>query len=506
MDAFRLLKEAVKEYKTSSILRMISRITWEGPQAFGFYGQKTDELKLSAFMLSLIAKIAILHTDDSTDKNEASSFKDIAHLLNIFHDHLHEKQFEHVKQKSGKITQQDLFSFVIRLTQQQLPYQKKIAMELARTLLLYNDLLKLKGKRVDYEKAYQELYGMNLERFLQISYSIYVAYREGKRKKSEIIYYCRNLLAYTQDEFQSVFDKLGVDKPKFKELVEKRKIDEILFEYYQFNPLQTYPIFLTNADEIVIPSSYEYHFRLTDGIYYDLFNKFFNGKNPKSNPFTEDLGEVFEEYVKTLWGATNKTWVPEFEYGSGQRFSDFSVLENESLTLIELKAKRLRLPTRVTGSLEELQHDMETGVVEALIQIQKKVDDIKKGVYGLDKYQGTKTFYGIVLILDSMYFGNDTFSREIIERMVNEKGIRLEFQYQVMLVDEFERLMKPFKDGMTWSQLLSKKLENDLANFPFNSLVQITPLHSVQENALLNARFEMFYDTIKGAISRIVFI
>lgn len=503
MDALQLLKEAVKEYRASSILRMLSRITWEGPKAFGFYGKKADELKLSAFMLSLIAKIAILHTDDAIDKHEASSFKDIARLLNIFHDHLYEKQFEHVKQKSGKITHHNLFSFVIRLTQQQLPYQKKFHLELARTLLLYNDFLKQK-KQSEYEKAYQELYGMNLERFLQISYSISVAYWEGKRKKSEIMHYCSNLSTYTPNEFLCVFDKLSTDKLKFKELAEKRKVDEALFEYYQFNPLQSYPIFLINEDEIVIPSSYEYHFRLTDGIYYDLFNKFFNEQNPKSNPFTEDLGEVFEEYVKTLWGETNKSWMPEFEYGSGQKFSDFSVLEDESLFLIELKAKRLRLPTRVTGSLEGLKQDFETGIVEALIQIQKKVTDVKNGTGGLDKYQRAKVFYGIVLILDSMYFGNDTFSREIIERMINEKGIHLEFQYQVMFIDEFERLIKPFKDGMSWSQLLSKKLENELANFPFNSLAQITPLHSVQENALLNARIEMFYDTIKGAISPIV--
>lgn len=505
MDALQLLKEAVKEYKASSILRMISRITWEGPKAFGFYGQKADELKLSAFMLSLIAKIAILHTDEAKGKNEASSFRDIARLLNIFHDHLYEKQFEHVKQKSGKITQQDFFSFVIRLTQQQLPYQKKNHLELARTLFLCNDFLKLKSQRVNYEQVFQELYGMNLERFLQISYSICVAYWEGKHKKSEIMHYCRNLSTYKRDEFLCVFDKLSTDKLKFKELTEKRKIDEVLFEYYQFNPLQSYPIFLINDDEIVIPSSYEYHFRITDGIYYDLFNKFFNQKNPKSNLFTEDLGEVFEEYVNTLWGTTNKKWMPEFEYGSGQKFSDFSVLENESLFLIELKAKRLRLPTRVTGSLEELWQDMETGIVEALIQIQKKIDDVKKGVHGLDKYKSAKVFYGIVLILDSMYFGNDTFSREIIERMVNEKGIRLEFQYQVMLIDEFERLMKPFKDEMTWSQLLSKKIENEIVNLPFNSLAQITPLHAAQENTLLNARFEMFYETIKGAISQIVF-
>jgi hypothetical protein len=83
----------------------------------------------------------------------------------------------------------------------------------------------------------------------------------------------------------------------------------------------------------VIPSFYEYIFRLTDGIYYDLFNNFCDQNNPKSNPFAEDLGEVFEEYTKTLWGATNKTWTPEFEYGTGQKFSDFSILENESLFL-----------------------------------------------------------------------------------------------------------------------------------------------------------------------------
>lgn len=244
---------------------------------------------------------------------------------------------------------------------------------------------------------------------------------------------------------------------------------------------------------------------MTDGIYYDLFNKFFDRKNTKSNPFTEDLGEVFEEYTKKLWGATHKELTPEFEYCKGQKFSDFSILEHESLFLIELKAKRLCLPTRVTGATKGLKKDMETGVVEALIQIQKKIDNIRKGIPGLTQYGGVKEFYGIVLTLDQLYIGNTPAFRDVINEMLAAKGIQLEFQYQIMEIDEFEGLIEPFKRGMTWSQLLSRKLQPDLIGLSFKSLVQITPLHSVQENALFNERFEIFNKTIERAISPILF-
>jgi hypothetical protein len=143
--------------------------------------------------------------------------------------------------------------------------------------------------------------------------------------------------------------------------------------------------------------------------------------------------------------------------------------------------------------------------VEALIQIQQKIDDIRKGVRRLTQYGRVKTFYGIVLTLDQLYIGNSPAFRDVIERMLADKGIRLDFQYQIMEIDEFESLIEPFKQGMSWSQLLSKKLEQELISLPFKSLVQITPLHSVQENALLNERFEMFSKTIEGAISPIVF-
>lgn len=459
-------------------------------------------------MLSIIAKTAIIHTDESAHKKDQTTFQDIGRLLDIFHDHLHEKQFENAKKKSGKLSAEDLHSFVIRLTQQQLRYQRGFHQELARSLLIYNDLLKQKRQRIDYEKAFHELYGMNLERFLQIAYAIWVSYRELKpdrHKESEIINYCRSLSAFAPSEFICVFERLSVDATKFRELAEKKKIDDPAFEYYEFNPLRIFPIFSISEDEIVIPSFYEYIFRLTDGIYYDLFNKFFDRKNTKSNPFTEDLGEVFEEYTKTLWGATHKELTPEFEYCKGQKFSDFSILEHESLFLIELKAKRLCLPTRVTGATKGLKKDMETGVVEALIQIQKKIDNIRKGIPGLTQYGGVKEFYGIVLTLDQLYIGNTPAFRDVINEMLAAKGIQLEFQYQIMEIDEFEGLIEPFKRGMTWSQLLSRKLQPDLIGLSFKSLVQITPLHSVQENALLNERFEIFNKTIERAISPILF-
>lgn len=171
-DALQLIKEKIGEYKTSAVLKIISRITWEGPTAFGFHGQKADQLKLSTFMLSIIAKTAIIHTDESAHKKDQTTFQDIGRLLDIFHDHLHEKQFENAKKKSGKLSAEDLHSFVIRLTQQQLRYQRGFHQELARSLLIYNDLLKQKRQRIDYEKAFHELYGMNLERFLQIAYAI----------------------------------------------------------------------------------------------------------------------------------------------------------------------------------------------------------------------------------------------------------------------------------------------------------------------------------------------
>jgi inosine-uridine nucleoside N-ribohydrolase len=142
----------------------------------------------------------------------------IVALLKIFQEHLNEPELERAKKSSGNLAPQDFYSFLVRATQLQHRFQRGFHDELARTLIIYNDLLKQKKQHVDHENAYQELYGMTLERFLQIAYSIWIAYGNGRRRKSEILHLSRNLTAFKQEEFMRVFDKLSTDATKFKEL------------------------------------------------------------------------------------------------------------------------------------------------------------------------------------------------------------------------------------------------------------------------------------------------
>jgi hypothetical protein len=507
-NALELLKDEVSKFKTSAVLKMISDITWKGPEAFGFRGDDSSLVKLQQFHLNLISKYAILHSDESTNKKSGASFDDIGRMLNIFHEHLTEPEFEIEKDARGKLTREIVYSFLRRTSQLQLRFQRDLHQELGRTLTVYNDLLKgdllrTKPRRINYSQAFHELYGMNLERFLQLCYLIHGSYRAGFNRRSEIIKFCRTLPGFLPIEFTNTFNLLSIDKNKFASLAQKRAIHDPRFEYYDFNPLQAYPIYMLDEEEIIIPSYYEFIFRMVDGVYFDLFNRYADKNNIKANPFTEDLGEVFEEYVDTLWGITGKQWAKKFPYADGNEFSDYSVLEDSTVFLIELKAKRLRLPTRVKGQEQDLIDDLESGIIKGLIQIQNKIEDIKKRVRGLEKYYSVEQFYGIVLTMDKLYLGNSPPFRELVDAILRQNGINLDFEYQIMEANEFEDLIEPFRLGMSWTQLIERKMQTDVKQNPFKMLRTITSLYSTSDNQLLAQRFKIFNETIVNALSKI---
>ncbi|MEK6571936.1 MAG: hypothetical protein AABZ61_11235, partial [Bacteroidota bacterium] len=154
-NALELLKGEVSKFKTSAVLKMISRITWLGPEAFGFRDHESFLLKLQQFQLSLISKYAILYSDESTNKKAEASFNDIVNMVNIFHDYFAEPQFEIEKKVHGKLSKEAVYSFLRRTSQLQFRLQRDFHQELGRTLTIYNDLLKQGSRRVDYSDAYE---------------------------------------------------------------------------------------------------------------------------------------------------------------------------------------------------------------------------------------------------------------------------------------------------------------------------------------------------------------
>lgn len=505
MNALELIKIEVAKFKTSSILRMISQITWGGPGKFNLNEKDAFLLKHRQFDLNLISKYAIMYSDESRGKSSDVSFNDIQKLLDILNEFLFEPQFSDEKKLYGKLSEDTINSFFRREFQLQLRFQRDFHQGLGRTLTIYNDLLKMKKRRIDYERGFDEIYGMNLERFLQICYLIFVGYMSGKERIKAVIEFCRTLPGFHKEEVSKVFKFLSITQNKFMEIMNRRKIDDPNFEYYDFNPLQTYPIYSLNEEEFIIPSYYEFNFRMVDGIYFDLFNKYGDNTNLKSNPFSEDLGETFEEYIDIQYKTANRHWKPEFIYADGKKFSDYSILEEENLILVELKTKRLRLPSRTKGLTKDFIVDLESGIIKGLVQIQEKIKDVKNQVKGLEDYFSAKNFYGIVLTLDRLYLGNSPAIRKVIENILNKKGIRLEFEFQIMEVEEFEYLIESFQKGMTWMELIRRKLESDVKENPFKTLNEITPQYSTRENKLLRDRFNNFNQTIINALPNIEF-
>lgn len=494
-EALESIKEEIKKFKASAILRILSDVTWKGPEFFGLPKQDALLLKYRQFHLSLIAKIAITETNESDTKKAQATFQDLINLLN---------QFQEYKEDLPLDSKNSISSFLIRVSQQQFRYQRDYHLELGRILWIYNDILKARQPNSNYGNVFTEIYGMSIERFLQIAYIIHIVYSRGIFNRSQTLNICSNLLDFKPEEFVNVFNVLSIDAQGFTQKIKEKRTLERAYEYYEYNPLFTFPIINLDRENFLIPSYYEYFLRLTEGIYFDLFNKFFDIKNPKSNKFSEDLGGAFEDYVDILYSTAGRNWKREFEYGGGKKFSDFSVLEGSNLFLIELKTKQLTLPAKITGDLDLIRLDLENSIVKALVQIQKKVEDVKNEEEGLEQYFHAEKFYGLVMLFGNLYFSNSSRFRDLINQILNERKINLNFEYQIIELREFEELIEAFKMGMTWTQLLERKSVQDIYNNPFSNLGQISTLFKIEENAFIQHRFDIFQQTIINAIPKII--
>lgn len=415
---------------------------------------------INEWQLAFIAKSLILNSNDH--RKETFDKNALIKALNICNNIFDEKL--KIATEDGGIPDDNLIhNFFIRTSFQQFPFQVGTRKKIPRALFLFEDIPNdIKNPSIDIKKEIKEIYGLNIKEILTIGSSIFSKSANGYFNPDAIINIQSNNLKrfLTAENVNKLLSKFSIDYYFLREEFNEYS-RPIGLEQYEFNPLKVYPIVKTQVAGLVIPVPIFLINRITDGLFYDLSEKF---KNKNSNLFHIFFGkEIFERYVGILLKEkyNNDELFPEWSYGTKKNRCDtvdWVIIRGDKAVLIECKTSGITQKAKSFAELDTLQHDLGLRIVKSLKQIDKLVKDIGNRIIGLERLFEIKKFYYIVITFDRIFLSGTPVFKNLISKELEKENIKIK-NYQILSIEELEDLI-PVLQNFEFEDLLDRKFED----------------------------------------------
>jgi len=429
-----------------------------------FYEEQSSRESLyssiNEWQLVFIAKSLILNSNDHRQEifNRDALIKALNICNNIFDERLK------VATADGEIPDSNLIhNFFIRTSFQQFPFQIGTRKKIPRTLFLFEDIPNdINNPSINIQKEIKEIYGLNINEILTIGMSISTMSASGYFNPASILNVQSNNLKrfITIENVNKLLSKFSMDYYSLREEF-KKYAGPAGLEQYEFNPLKVYPIVKTQIAGLVIPMPVLLINRITDGLFYDLSEKF---KNKNSNLFHIFFGkEIFEKYVGILLKEKydSNELFPEWTYGPKKKTSntvDWIIIRGDKAILIECKTSGITQEAKSFAELDTIQRDLGLRIVKSLKQIDKLVKDIEKRVIGLERLFNIKKFYYVVITFDRIFLSGIPIFKNLISKELEKDKVIIK-NYQILSIGELEDLI-PILQNYEFEDLLDKKFED----------------------------------------------
>ena len=297
----------------------------------------------------------------------------------------------------------DLEGFLIRTAWEQFPLQEMKNRMIPRTLMLLRDANDALGRTpIDIEAAWEKMTGLSLEQFLIIGF----AYLTGVGKSNRVVrhYASRGIFEgkVAVEQCEAFLGLASATYEEFRELSSAFRIDDPLYSKTEFNVLAQRPL-IAVRDELIAPVPRLLLRRITDGVRYDLRDRF---REEKGNPFSEYFGKLFEHYTGELlkWAFGEDKVFPEPVYGKEHRRGpDWVVIDDGTALLFECRSSGLLLESKTAAGQKQIRGDLKRILIETAKKYPQKVDDLRDGSAGVDVTSVTN-FVPVIITYESAYF------------------------------------------------------------------------------------------------------
>lgn len=353
---------------------------------------------------------------------------------------------------------------MLRITASQFLYNVSYYGQYARSLILYEELPPKLALRPDVppfnlSDAFEALNGVPLTEFVKAGFATWAGARSSNHLGFSRSYFdqarAQAMDLPSDGEMLDVLGQLTVTQEEFVADYQRRKNADRRFAMYDFNPLVSSPVVRPFASEqsprleedaLVAPLPDLLLYRLSTGIYYQMFNSY-------KEQFSRYFGHLFGEYA----GIVLRNSVPPSTLVSEEdirktypekegKVPDWAVVDGTKAVLIECKATRFNRRALATGDEDAVNKSLEQ-VIKGLKQMNEFAGACKAKRPGLEQFHGCTEFKPVLATPEPLYLVNSTFFREHIDGLLAKEGVT-DLPWLVLPVDELERLQPHLAAGI----------------------------------------------------------
>jgi hypothetical protein len=276
---------------------------------------------------------------------------------------------------------------------------------------------------------------------------------------------------------------------------------------YRLSPLQRFPLLKVDGNRYIVPNLRYFISSFTKNIHFILQDLY------PENAFNETFGSIFEYYVNDFVQdrLDSVTIIPETRYSKSRNDidgPDLSIIDkdNNSIILIEVKSKNLRLDTKLAPLSNELIKDLDRSF-NALIKLPNKYDDLLFGFKEYNKWQkdinsiaqeDKSNVYALSIINQGMLFLPEIIN--LIRK--NEKKHFLNsypFKFGIISIENFELAVElAHEKKKSFSKLLLSYCESAMkADLKEHSAEQFNGLTLESKDTYLRKMFDIMIEKIK---------
>ena len=255
-------------------------------------------------------------------------------------------------------------SFLLRKIGSQSRLDIQVRNALSGTIYLYEEMAKDKNVPPFIKKLvnsqFEKSFGVSISDFLKIGFLLFAGSSNSANKGGLTGEYFekarkQGISIPNNEVVNNCLKQIACDQYQFRKICIKSKSKEGSYKSYEINPLLKYPIIrLWNpsdqnnlkGDKFIAPVPDLLIYRLTTGLYYQLFNM----NEGEKEKFSQEFGKLFESYTgvllrwyklpdKILSADEIKMHIPGYKK-KNIKIPDWVIFCEEGVILIECKATR----------------------------------------------------------------------------------------------------------------------------------------------------------------------
>ena len=411
----------------------------------------------------------------------------------------HFNQLEEPLVLDSKETFDPIRSYLVRVSQQQFSSQIQGGNEIARTLMLYERIPVSHFPEAKFDEEFQREFGIPVSQFIAVGAHIMArTFKRGPRfSRDEISQELRNWSLSPPDAVDVFLARVSATREQVQATAARFPPPNETHEMYRYNPLVKHPIIELAPSEYIVPNVSFLYNRFTSELYWDFMDS--KRSDVQRQWFLNFFGDVFQAYVgEVLKPYCLDLLLPEQTYGrkrEPKQTVDWFVLNSDPpsrIVCLECKTARLRRDSKLYGSLDSFETDLEKCFLKALGQL-KATEDLMGQGSELPEVLRCKDVIPVVVVPDPLFLANSTPYRDCLRKVIETRKpslLELVDRFQVIELHELEAVA-PLARMVNLADLLAAKTQqapgDPLKGFAYDWWAKNGDAESFPTNVHLNA-------------------